>query len=161
MARPARAIGRLAINLLLLAIFVAVIRWAPDSSGVPRSPGPKQVQKLQDEAAVMRRYNRWDKALAPTLKLHQSNPENHIYIAQLADIYGRLGRYREESPMWEEFLDRAPMPIEGLPANRAIVRKPEPVERSPALVRTLSRNRPRQSGFDVLPGSCARAARGY
>src|SRR5581483_2675242 len=47
--------------------------------------------------------------------MHRSNPESHIYIAQLAEIYDHLGRYAEESAMWEQFLDHAPMPIEGCP----------------------------------------------
>jgi tetratricopeptide (TPR) repeat protein len=58
---------------------------------------------------------KFGQALPDALRLHQAFPENHIYIDQLANIYGALGRFAEEAAMWEKYLLYAPMPGEGCP----------------------------------------------
>jgi tetratricopeptide (TPR) repeat protein len=110
-AQPAR----LLVAVAALGVFWCGLRWLP----APREPGnglnPETARALQEESAVMRRYGKWSRALQPTLKLHAAFPESHIYLAQLAEIYEHLGRYREEAAAWEEFWVRAPMPIEACP----------------------------------------------
>jgi len=56
-----------------------------------------------------------EQALAPALKLYSAYPENYLYSKTLAEIYQRLGRYKEESDYWEKFLQNAPLPLEGCP----------------------------------------------
>ena len=106
------------LRLLATALVLGMFYYGLFRMPVPGSSGgldPDQARELQEESAVMRRYGNWTKALPLTLKLHEAYPESHIYIGQLAEIYDHLGRYREEAEMWEQFLERAPRPIEGCP----------------------------------------------
>lgn len=56
-----------------------------------------------------------EKAIAPLSRLQTAFPHNHIYLQELALIYGRMGRPQEEARYWEEFVRYAPMPVEGCP----------------------------------------------
>lgn len=107
------------LPLVLSTAALALFYWGLFHMPVPGAGGgaldPEKARQLQDESAVMRRYGNWKRALTPTLKLHNAYPESHIYVGQLAEIYGHLERYREEAAMWEEFVVRAPRPIEGCP----------------------------------------------
>jgi tetratricopeptide (TPR) repeat protein len=47
--------------------------------------------------------------------LNKSFPENHTYQESLANIYHALGRYAEEAQMWEQYVQHAPIPVEGCP----------------------------------------------
>jgi tetratricopeptide (TPR) repeat protein len=76
---------------------------------------PERATQLQEETAVYRRLSQWQKTVVPIRKLHAAFPDNHIYVQQLAEAYGHLGRFREEAEMWERFLDIAPLPAEGCP----------------------------------------------
>lgn len=87
----------------------------PVSGGRKNGLNPETARALQDESAVMRRYGNWARALPPTQQLHEAYPESHIYVAELAEIYHHLSRYREEAAMWEAFWMRAPLPIEACP----------------------------------------------
>jgi len=105
----------LAASLLALGAFYwGLFRLQlPDANSVALTP--EKSQELQDESAVMRRFGKWNRALAPTLRLHAAYPENHIYIGQLAEIYDHMGRYADESAMWEAYVEHAPRPIEACP----------------------------------------------
>lgn len=105
---------RLAVAVLALGAFYWGLYRMP-VPGAKAGMDPEQSRELQDQAAVMRRYGKWARALPPTMKLHNAYPDNHIYIGQLAEIYDHLGKYREEAAMWEQFLVHAPLPIEGCP----------------------------------------------
>jgi tetratricopeptide (TPR) repeat protein len=54
-------------------------------------------------------------AFEPATRLYRAQPRNAIYIEQLADIDRRLGRFKEEAELWEQFLQYSPVPIEGCP----------------------------------------------
>lgn len=107
--------ARFACDTLLLAGIAAVLVWRPVPFAQNRPLTGPEIAALQDEAAVMRRAGNWEKARTALFKLHQSSPESHIYIAQLAEAYGQLGLFGKESEMWEQFLDHSPLPIEGCP----------------------------------------------
>jgi protein O-GlcNAc transferase len=114
-ANPNAQPTRLAVAAVALGIFYWGVYRAPVPGASGKSLDPEKSRELQEESAVLRRFGKWKRALKPTLKLHEAYPESHIYIGQLADIYDHLGRYREEAAMWEDFLQRAPRPIEGCP----------------------------------------------
>ena len=76
---------------------------------------PAEAQQLDNSSRSAIRAQKFEEALTPTLKLHEVYPENQIYIERLAQIYDHLGRYPEEAQMWEQYMDRAPTPIEGCP----------------------------------------------
>lgn len=106
------------VRLAAAALALGAFYWGLYRMPVPGAKSgldPEKSRELQDQAAVMRRYGKWDRAVTPTMKLHNAYPENSIYIGQLAEIYDHLGRYREEAAMWEQFLVHAPRPIEGCP----------------------------------------------
>ncbi len=91
----------------------------PDGSekGMPgkASLAPEESRRLLDLSTTLKRQGKHEEALVPTLTLHESYPENHIYIESLATLCNRLGRYKEEAQYWEMFLQQAPIPIEGCP----------------------------------------------
>ncbi|HEY1242693.1 MAG TPA: tetratricopeptide repeat protein [Bryobacteraceae bacterium] len=106
------------VRLAVAALALGAFYWGLYRMPVPGAKtglDPEKSRELQDEAAVMRRYGKWARALPPTMKLHNAYPESHIYIGQLAEIYDHLGKFREEAAMWEQFLLHAPRPIEGCP----------------------------------------------
>src|SRR5258708_23219352 len=72
-------------------------------------------RELMEHSKQLIAEKKFEKALPETLRLHQAFPENHIYIDQLANIYGALGRFAEEAAMWEKYLLYAPMPGEACP----------------------------------------------
>ncbi len=57
----------------------------------------------------------YQQALAPALRLYRAYPANYVYSQALAQIYHRLGSYKEESEYWEKFIEQAPLPIEACP----------------------------------------------
>ncbi len=112
-------VGRVALPLALVAIFYVAL-FSP--FGIFRKRGPvrvtltqAQAQQLEGQSKELIEEQKYQEALAPTLKLHEAYPENHIYISRLADVYDRLGDYKKESQMWALYLDRAPTPVEGCP----------------------------------------------
>lgn len=58
----------------------------------------------------------WQNALGPTEGLVARFPGQHVYLARLAEIYGKLGRPADEASTWERFMDRAPLPADACPA---------------------------------------------
>lgn len=112
---PKAQATRIAMLAGALGVFCWGVYWMPLPGSGKNELGPETARALQDQSAVMRRYGKWARALPPTLQLHESYPESHIYIAQLAEIYHHLSRYREEAAMWEAFWMRAPLPVEACP----------------------------------------------
>jgi tetratricopeptide (TPR) repeat protein len=107
--------ARAAMIAAALGVFSWGVYWMPAPASGKSSLSPEKARALHDKGAVMRRYGNWMRALPPTLELHEAYPESHIYIAELAEIYHHLSRYREEAAMWEAFWMRAPLPIEACP----------------------------------------------
>src|SRR5579859_3087320 len=75
----------------------------------------KETRRLLAEARDLQAADRFQEAVVPLTRLYGMNPENHLYIQQLAEIYHRLGSYPQEAQMWEQFLIHAPLPVEGCP----------------------------------------------
>jgi tetratricopeptide (TPR) repeat protein len=104
-------------STLALGVFVwGLSLQLPARGGAAQAPpSPEESRKLQEASAALIRADKWQAALEPTMKLHSAYPESHIYIGHLAEIYDHLGKYKEEAALWEEYLVRAPRPIEGCP----------------------------------------------
>src|SRR5262249_28768929 len=75
----------------------------------------KETRRLLAEARDLQMAQRFQEAMVHLSRLYAMNPENHLYIQQLAEIHHRLGDYRQEAQMWEQFLIHSPLPIEGCP----------------------------------------------
>ena len=118
-----KVIGRVGppflVALLYVDLFTSpfVARMGVSNTGTidPRSLPPEEVKALADLSDSRFGKGQYQKALEPTLRLYNSYPENAVYLHRLADIYHRLGRYPEEAATWEQFLQHAPVPIEGCP----------------------------------------------
>jgi len=110
-------LGRVLLPLALLAVFGAAIygRHLWLARGSRATLTPQDAQLLTDSSKAFMDQGRYQEALAPTLKLYQAYPENHIYIGHLAEIYDHLGQYGEEAQYWEKYVDRAPTPVEACP----------------------------------------------
>jgi tetratricopeptide (TPR) repeat protein len=118
------AAGRLA-RVLLPAGVLALFYWGlflsppalePEPSASLPDQAETETRRLADLAKKLLRQDLHAEALAPTLKLHEKYPGNHIYIWDLATIYNRLGRPADEARSWEEYLQAAPTPIQACPA---------------------------------------------
>jgi tetratricopeptide (TPR) repeat protein len=75
----------------------------------------KETRRLLAESRNLQTASRFQEAIVPLSRLHRMYPDNDIYIQQLAEIYNRLGSYREEAEMWEQYLIHAPLPREACP----------------------------------------------
>jgi tetratricopeptide (TPR) repeat protein len=112
-------IGRVALPLALLVIY-GVARFGRSEMFGKRPPArpalsQAEAQQLEGESKALIGQQKFQEALAPTLKLYDAYPENSIYIGRLADMYDHLGRYPEEAQMWGKYLDRAPTPVQACP----------------------------------------------
>jgi tetratricopeptide (TPR) repeat protein len=107
------------VALLYVDLFTSpfVSRMGLSSTGQtdPRALPPEEVKKLVALSDSRFQKGEYKEALEPALKLYNSYPENPVYLQRLADIHNRLGQYREEAAMWEQFLQHAPVPVEGCP----------------------------------------------
>ena len=110
-------VGRVLLPLVVLALFGVAIYgrhlWITRVTRITLTP--IEAQRLTDSSRDLMDRGRYKEALAPTLKLYQAYPENHIYIGHLAEIYGHLGQYEDEAQAWERYVDRAPTPLEACP----------------------------------------------
>jgi tetratricopeptide (TPR) repeat protein len=120
MRLPYLKILRIVIPLLTLVLlygglFRLTIRQPRLSPRVVPTLTPQESQELLSASSSLLNEGKYQEALQVMLKLHDAYPENHVYISKLADIYDHLGRYKEESDMWEQYLDHAPRPMEACP----------------------------------------------
>jgi tetratricopeptide (TPR) repeat protein len=75
----------------------------------------EESRALLDQSRKLVHAGKDEEALVPALKLYSVYPENYLYSKTLAEIYQRLGRFKEEAEYWEKFLQYAPLPLEGCP----------------------------------------------
>ncbi len=118
------AAGKLA-RVLLPAGVLGIFYWGlfisppvllPGSSDAQPDSAESDSRRLAAQSKRLLRDDRYEEALAPTLKLHEKYPGNHIYIWDLATIYNHLGRPADEARSWEAYLAAAPTPIQACPA---------------------------------------------
>ena len=111
---------RIALSSAVLVVFWWALFTAPASVPVPvvAGPGPSAdaARGLAESAKALVRAGDWAKALEPAVTLHDTFPQNHIYIDQLATIHNHLGNFKDEARLWEEYLEKAPLPDEACPA---------------------------------------------
>jgi tetratricopeptide (TPR) repeat protein len=81
----------------------------------PNSLTIEESRALLDQSHKLVQAGKDHEALVPALKLYSVYPENYLYSKTLAEIYQRLGQYKEETEYWEKFLQYAPLPLEGCP----------------------------------------------
>jgi len=107
------AIPLLFLALAYVALFSRYRLFGPRDQRIVLTQ--EQSQRLTDRSKSLMDEGRYSDALAPTLTLSQAYPDNHIYLGHLADIYDHLGRYGDEAHAWEQFMNRAPVPVEACP----------------------------------------------
>jgi tetratricopeptide (TPR) repeat protein len=114
-----RALRFLAAAGVLVLFYWSLFTGAPPAAA-PAAPSAGVntggAKSLADEAKSLMRSGDYEKALDPAQKLHEAFPANHIYIDQLATVYHHLKRPKEEAELWEEYLQKAPVPDEACPA---------------------------------------------
>ncbi|PYT06321.1 MAG: hypothetical protein DMF49_11480 [Acidobacteria bacterium] len=113
---PLRAAATAAVGFLFFWFLVVDPPVATVGTEPPRGLVPQEAHELYRRSRVLLEEKQDDKALEATVRLHEAFPDNHIYLAQLARIHHRMGRYRDEAAAWEQFLLVAPTPVEACPA---------------------------------------------
>src|ERR1051326_6892346 len=113
-ALPASPVFRTVVPLLILALFYWALFMNP--GGVRGSSlTSEEARVLVDRSRQLFREEKYEEALGPVLKLYRAYPDSHIYAEQVARIFHKLHRYKEEAELWEEFRENAPRPEEACP----------------------------------------------
>lgn len=73
------------------------------------------IQELIHEARVHTEKGRLKEALVPLRRLHLANPDNAIYLRQIAKLEEDTGNPAEAVRMWKLFMQHSPTPIEACP----------------------------------------------
>jgi len=113
---------RFALPLAVLYLYYRLLvldPWIeqPDRTGdaAGSSLTPDEARALVDRSKSLLAEKHYEQALPPMIRLNRAFPENHIYIEELANTYASLGRFADESRMWEQYLQYAPVPSEACP----------------------------------------------
>jgi tetratricopeptide (TPR) repeat protein len=113
-ALPASPIFRTVVPLLILGLFYWALFVNP--GGVRGSSlTSEEARVLVDGSKKLFEEGKYEEALGPVLKLYHAYPDSHIYAEQVAQIFHKLHRYKEEAELWEEFRENAPRPEEACP----------------------------------------------
>src|SRR5262245_38734182 len=114
---PSKRTTLLAIGLPVLVgalyLLLAFKPWAYSSPD--KRLTAEESARLWEDCKSRFKQGKYLDALPEALQLHESYPNNHIYIEMAADIYDRLGRYPEAAEFWEKYFDRAPNPVTACP----------------------------------------------
>lgn len=103
------------LGLVYVALYTQRGLWGFGWGEIKTTLTAAESEQLDGQSQGYVAAQQYEDAVAPTLKLYRAYPENHIYIARLADIYDHLGKYEEEAKYWERYLDHAPTPIAACP----------------------------------------------
>jgi tetratricopeptide (TPR) repeat protein len=117
---PWPKILRIALPIVTLGIFYSALFWfSVRRARVHVRPRPvltsAQTRAVLARSRTLLGEGRYREALQPSLLLFEANPENHIYIAQVARTYEHLSDYQHAAQFWEKYLDYAPSPETGCP----------------------------------------------
>jgi tetratricopeptide (TPR) repeat protein len=105
----ARVVGAIAV----LFLFHSVLLRHPRAEDLaPGSAALDRTLVASRDAFVAQRF---EQALAPTLKLVEALPGQPVFLERLALIYQGLDRPGDEARVWEEFVDASATPIDGCP----------------------------------------------
>src|ERR1044072_2581250 len=111
-SKPLRIITPLAILLLFYwAIYVSPNMVSSDTEVL----NPEQARELLDESRLKVREKKYEEALALTLRLNKSFPQNHIYLEQLASIHHYLRQFKDEAECWSKYMQYSPTPLDACP----------------------------------------------
>lgn len=134
----------LAISMpLVVALFYAVVLLRPwgHAASPPKRVTAEESSKLWEQCNSLFRQGNYQEALPGVLKLHETYPNNHIYIEMAAEIYDHLGRYEQEAEFWEQYFDRAPNPVTACPQiGQAYWKQDKEKEAISAFERCLARD---------------------
>jgi tetratricopeptide (TPR) repeat protein len=95
--------------------YLALTTFPAPGAGSGDSKRSSETRKMVEAARGDITKGEFELALHPSLELHKQFPQNHVYMEQLATVYGHLRKYADEAAMWEEYLVYSPVPIEGCP----------------------------------------------
>src|ERR1700736_2710230 len=117
MPRILTIVGRILPPAFVLFLFVDlsvnpdIPRLGTSNGTVPEAGKltPEESRALLAQSRKLLQEGKDLQALQPALKLSSIYPENYIYSQTVAEIYDRLGRYKEEAEYWEKFLQYAPL----------------------------------------------------
>lgn len=105
--------------LVLYVYWLALVRSpymdSGDAEEAAENLSVKQVQRLMAQTRSLIAEGKYAAAIAPLLNLHQANPDDDIFMYQLAEAYRKIGRQREEVAMWELYLRHSPTPAMACP----------------------------------------------
>jgi tetratricopeptide (TPR) repeat protein len=107
---------RFAFPVVVLYLFYWALFLNPVMDmGATSGLSTDEAREIMERIRLRLLEKNFEQALPETLRIHKAFPENHIYIDQLATIYGAMGRFEDEAAMWEKYLLYAPMPGDACP----------------------------------------------
>jgi tetratricopeptide (TPR) repeat protein len=107
---------RFAVPTAILYIFYYMLVVNPpiEEDG-HRGLSPEDVRVLRWKGAALMESKSYDEAEDVYVKLHKEFADNSFYSGELAKIRHSQRRYEEEAAMWEDYMQHAPVPVEGCP----------------------------------------------
>ena len=112
-SNPLLAIG-LPLALFVFYLFVTYNPWSREAEA-SAGMSAEESGRLREQCSSLMGAGKYQDALPCVLKLHDAYPGNHTYIEMAAQVYDHLGNYDREAGFWEEYLDRAPIPVTACP----------------------------------------------
>ena len=108
---------RFAVPCTILYIFFYMLVINPLVEEDERHGGltPEDVRVLRWKGAEMLESKHYPEAEEAYLKLHKEFADNSFYASELAKIRHLEKRYDEEAVLWEDYMQHAPVPVEGCP----------------------------------------------
>ena len=108
---------RFAVPCTILYIFFYMLVINPTVEEDERRGGlsPEDVRVLRWKGAEMMESKHFPEAEEAYMRLHKEFADNSFYTSELAKIRHVQKRYDEEAVYWEEYMQHAPVPVEGCP----------------------------------------------
>lgn len=108
---------RFAVPAAILYIFFYMLVINPPVEEDERHSGlsPEDVRVLRWKGAEMMESKHYVDAEDAYMRLHKEFADNSFYTSELARIRHAQKRYDEEAALWEDYMQHAPVPVEGCP----------------------------------------------
>ena len=108
---------RFAVPCTILYIFFYMLVINPPVEEDERRNGlsPEDVRVLRWKGAEMIEAKHYVEAEDAYMRLHKEFADNSFYTSELARIRHAQKRFDEEAVFWEDYMQHAPVPVEGCP----------------------------------------------
>ncbi len=102
-------------SAILYIFFYMLVVNPPVEDDEHKGLSPEDVREMRWKGGELMEAQQYQDAEEIYAKLHKEFADNSTYASQLATIRHFQRRYEEEAALWEEYMQHAPIPVEGCP----------------------------------------------